>query len=67
MSNLYYHCSECLKPCKDVQRDFGIGAYEYWGASGSDSNWQWVSACCDGDLLNPEQYDEVIGEMEKDA
>jgi hypothetical protein len=46
-----YFCSECLQPCDGVERDFGIGAYEFWGAAGSNHNWQEVSECCDGDLL----------------
>lgn len=44
-------CSECKKPCREVKRNFGIGAYEYWGATGSQDNWQWVSHCCDGDVV----------------
>jgi hypothetical protein len=44
-------CSECKKPCKEARRNFGIGAYEFWGAAGSQDNWQWVSHCCDGDLV----------------
>jgi hypothetical protein len=57
-----YFCSECKKPCREVKRDFGIGAYEYWGQSGSDHNWQWVSHCCDGDLLDEIEEDEEVGE-----
>jgi hypothetical protein len=55
-----YFCSECHKPCEGVERDFGIGAYEFWGATGSDHNWLEVSECCDGDLLDeiPEEGDE---------
>ena len=64
--NCYFRCAECLEPCQDVERDFGIGAYEFWGATGSDSNVQLVSDCCDGDLLNPEEYLELLGEMEED-
>lgn len=45
------YCSECGKACKEVKRNFGIGAYEYWGATGSQDNWQWVSHCCDGDVV----------------
>lgn len=51
-----YYCSECLEPCENVVRDFGIGRYEYWGAMCSDHDYQEVSDCCDGDLL--EDYPE---------
>jgi len=66
MGKLYWHCAECLKPCKDVDRDFGVGSYEYWGSSGYDSNIETVSHCCDGDLLDPEQYLETLAEKEVD-
>lgn len=52
-------CSECLEPCKSVERNFGIGGYEFWGATGSDDNWQEVSKCCDGDLLTEEELQEL--------
>lgn len=64
---MYYICSECRKPCNDVERDFGIGAYEFWGAGGVDSNIQSVSECCDGDLWTPEMYAEVLGEETEDV
>jgi len=55
-----YFCSECHKPCKDVVRDFGIGAYDFWGATGSDHDWRNVSECCYGDLLTeiPDEEEE---------
>ena len=62
----YYTCSECRELCDDVERDFGIGAYEYWGATGTNSNMQRVSACCDGDLLTPEEFEELIAEEQPD-
>jgi len=52
-------CSECKKPCKEARRNFGIGAYEFWGATGSQDNWRCVSHCCDGDLLTKEEIDEL--------
>ncbi len=58
-------CSECKKPCQEVERDFGIGAYEYWGATGSHHNWQWVSECCDGDVVD--SLDELEEETEDEA
>lgn len=58
----YYYCSECRKSCEDVERDFGVGAYEFWGATGVDSHVMRVSACCDGDLLTAEELEELIAE-----
>lgn len=58
----YYTCSECRKPCNAVERDFGIGGYEFWGARGCDVNLQTVSDCCDGDPLTPEEYAEMLTE-----
>lgn len=52
-------CSECRKTCQEAYRNFGIGAYEFWGAKGSKDNWLWVSECCDGDLLTKEELDEL--------
>ena len=66
MKDLYYHCAECLKPCRDVERDFGIGSYEYFGAVGFDSRMVTVSHCCDGELLDPDQYLEYLAEQEED-
>ena len=43
-------CEECGQPCETHVVDFGIGHYEYWGATGTDTNKQLVSKCCDGDL-----------------
>lgn len=42
-------CEECGKPCKVVNVDFGIGAYEYWGAKGNDVRIEAVSDCCEAD------------------
>lgn len=60
----YYYCSECRKKCNDVQRDFGRGSYEYWGVGGVDTNWQWVSECCDGDLVTQEELHKIMEEEE---
>lgn len=42
-------CSECGKECDVIEVDFGIGAYEYWGATGVDINICEVSNCCEAD------------------
>jgi hypothetical protein len=55
-----YYCSECLEPCQRDVVDYGIGRYEYWGAMFSDHNYQEVSDCCEGDLLDeyPEEEEQ---------
>ncbi len=44
-------CGECGHPCETVERDYGYGAYEFWGATGCHSNVQTVSACCEADVF----------------
>lgn len=44
-------CSACGEVAEGTSVDFGIGAYEYWGAGGVDRNVQWVSHCCEATLL----------------
>lgn len=58
-------CLTCKNPSKLVQRDFGIGVYECWGATGEDSRFMWVSQCCDGDCVeNLEEYEAWKTEQE---
>ena len=45
-------CSACGDITEGEFMDFGIGAYEYWGSKGFDRNVQWVSKCCEADLLD---------------
>lgn len=54
-------CSGCGEECHMVTVDFGIGAYEYWGATGWDSQIADVSNCCETDILDddlqePDEY-----------
>ena len=45
-------CSECNRECEVEHVDFGIGAYEYWGATGYDSHEVEVSVCCEADFTD---------------
>lgn len=45
-------CKACGEVATGHFADFGIGAYEYWGAWGVDKDVQWVSTCCDATLLD---------------
>jgi len=42
-------CPECGETTHIVTVDYGIGAYEYWGAAGVHHNYQNVTACCEAD------------------
>jgi len=55
-----YYCGECGKECKTVERDFGIGAYEFWGARSVHVNIQTVSECCDGDVFADPNLEEQL-------
>lgn len=46
------YCGHCGEAAEPVQRDFGIGAYEAWGATGFDRNVQTVSRCCEATLYS---------------
>lgn len=45
-------CAMCGQPAECVQRDFGIGAYEYWGSPGVDVNLQLVTECCEANEVS---------------
>ena len=40
-------CSECNKEANFKLEDFGIGTYEFWGAVGTNHDYQWISECCE--------------------
>lgn len=42
-------CPECGKESRVVSIDFGIGAYEYWGAPGVHVQMCDVTECCEAD------------------
>lgn len=43
-------CRACREECQVVEIDLGIGAYEYWGATGVDSHVVRASNCCEADF-----------------
>lgn len=45
-------CTECGQPCNVIPVDFGIGAYEFWGAKSIDVQIEAVSDCCDAPAVN---------------
>jgi len=53
------YCSYCNQECDVDEVDEGIGAYEYWGATGVDVKIVEVSRCCGEDVLDePPEEDE---------
>lgn len=50
--NIVGNCEECGKECTGQWVDFGIGPYEYWGARCVDTNYQYVSNCCEAPILD---------------
>jgi hypothetical protein len=62
VSHADYVCKCCEKPCEVISVDFGIGAYEYWGATGVDVNIQEVSLCCEDDYWTGKEYEDYLAE-----
>lgn len=59
------YCAECGDHVQGVAVDMGIGAYEYWGARGVDTDIQFLSPCCEAEIKeNPPmkltQCDELV-------
>lgn len=48
-------CSACGQPADAREVDFGIGAYEFWGACGVHKDWQTVSECCEAPMMENTQ------------
>ena len=45
-------CTACKEHCEVVVVDFGIGPFEFWGATGVDSRPDVVSNCCEAPVLD---------------
>jgi hypothetical protein len=48
-------CPGCGEECTGTWVDFGIGGYEYWGATGVDVQMAYVSTCCEAALPEPQR------------
>ena len=53
-------CEACLKQCRMITVDFGIGAYEYWGAPGFDVQLADVSDCCEAECIDEDDRPHCI-------
>ncbi|MEI5996803.1 hypothetical protein H3V53_06195 [Paraburkholderia bengalensis] len=53
----YGWCPQCECNVHSVRRDFGIGAYEYWGSREVHRDLRDVCPTCEGDLED-ERHDE---------
>jgi hypothetical protein len=52
-------CGACNEPCQVVTSDQGIGSYEFWGATGVDTDIQTLSDCCDATAYTDSNLDEA--------
>ncbi len=57
-------CCACKQECNVIEVDFGIGAYEYWGAKGVDIQIEEVSDCCEADWTEEEPDEDEESEDE---
>ena len=48
-------CSACGNSCTPTMVDFGIGHYEYWGATGVHRDIQEVSDCCESGVVTDQK------------
>lgn len=48
-------CSECGERCCEVPIDIGIGQYEYWGYKSVHRDIQYLSPCCEADVVDAPQ------------
>ncbi len=55
-----FFCCNCKQECDLKVTDEGIGAYEYWGAKGTDVQLVLSSDCCDDDYTeeDPNELEE---------
>jgi len=49
-------CSECGREVTCVEKDFGIGPYEFWGSKGEHHDYQCVTPCCDAEVVEGEEH-----------
>lgn len=57
-SHVIGFCQACGEPCTSVTQDYGIGAYECWGARGNDVQLVEVSPCCETEVLSDKPEEE---------
>ena len=51
-------CADCGEACTSVTVDNGIGHYEYWGATGIHHQYDEVSPCCQGEVIDEPELEE---------
>jgi hypothetical protein len=56
-------CTECGQECNVIIIDFGIGAYEYWGATGIDSQIDAVSDCCEAPAVDRSGHEITVQQL----
>lgn len=62
-----FWCEGCGEECHSKYLDTGIGPYDYWGATGIDSQPALVSNCCEAPIhTNPNLNNEYTLRDERD-
>lgn len=60
------YCNECKKEVHFHTEDWGIGAYEYWGARGTHHEYVQVCDECGNDDISNPTYNDSEPEWEPD-
>ncbi len=66
MDTKKYTCTECGEPCNASWEDFGIGSYEFWGQKCTQTDWQFVSDCCEAPVEEDPPEEDDRGDWERD-
>ena len=45
-------CTTCNKECDGKWIDVGIGPYEFWGQKCTDKDVQYLSECCEAEVID---------------
>ncbi len=62
----YGVCAECDQKAQYRLMYFGIGSYEFWGATGNHVEWAWASECCEAEEQEKEQAQTAAERVEWD-
>ena len=52
-------CEACGEKCTSVTQDDGIGPFEYWGSKGVHHEYVEVSPCCQAEVIDEPELEEV--------
>lgn len=49
-------CADCGTECDAILVDFGRGCLPVGDGCVDDEDWQWVSPCCDAEVIDKDAY-----------